>query len=223
MKNSWRHKNDWAYLLGNQITLLKKMLATIQRTSSQSHSTQASGGRFELPPDDHSHNSSDEEDDNEPSFLWKRSNTPAQVRAQRRQPNRKPYFVYLMACTIPSKRVRRMFTHIGKSREPIRKVLRHNEGRVNSHKRSTRSNAPHWRLEMWDGPFMSRTQARVVQKKWSLNTKGINPRIERGMKIARQHNVCCYTPRASLDGKLKSVLAPTVSITESATTHDDEL
>lgn len=167
----------------------------------------------QVVPEDHSHCSTDEEDDDEPTFLWQHSsNTPLQKKKEKR-----PYFVYLMACTIPSKKVRRMFTHIGKSREPLQKVLRHNEGKVNSHKRSTRSNAPHWRLEMWDGPFESRTQARAVQKLWSLNTKGIKPRIERGVALAQQHNVYCYTPRASLDGKQITILESAITASTTAT------
>ena len=191
------------------------MLATLPRQCTYSYSRNSNSSHLELPPNDHSHSSSDEEDDEEPSFLWQRSNTPLQAAAQRfqkkQQQKRRPYFVYLMACTIPSKKVRRMFTHIGKSREPLRKVLRHNEGKVNSHKRSTRSNAPHWRLEMWDGPFQSRTQARSVQKMWSLNTKGIKPRIERGVKLAEQHKVFCYTPRASLNRKIITILDSAVT------------
>jgi hypothetical protein len=103
-----------------------------------------------------------------------------------------------MACSIPSTKMRRMFTHIGKSREPVRKVLRHNEGMVTSHKRSTRSSAPHWRLEEWVGPFATRRDARLFQTSWFRNTKGVKTRMERGIQLANEYNVICYTPRAAL-------------------------
>jgi len=117
----------------------------------------------------------------------------------------KPYFVYLMAASASlrlgddkNSKVRRMSTHIGKSREPVRKVLRHNEGLVNSYKRSTRSCAPNWRLEEWIGPFQTRHAAREFQKSWFKNTKGVKTRVERGVQLASEHKVICYTPRATL-------------------------
>jgi len=111
----------------------------------------------------------------------------------------RPYFVYLMAC--PSELAvssKRMFTHIGKSRDPVGKVQKHNQGFVNSHKRSTRANAPHWKIEEWVGPFRTREDARDFQKLWFCKTKGVKTRAQRGAQLATEHNVVCYTTRSIL-------------------------
>lgn len=125
-------------------------------------------------------------------------------------PPRKPYFVYLMACTAPqpkteARSARRVMTHIGKSREPVRKVLRHNEGVVNQHKRNTRTTPMRWQLEEWVGPFPSRKYARDFQRSWFSKTKGAKTRIEKGLQLAKEHKVVCYTPRA-LEVRARSML-----------------
>lgn len=129
------------------------------------------------------------------------SSTGEDKNGVKQKPKPRLYYVYLMACSVvmPDGQ-RRNHTHIGKSRNAVRKVRLHNEGRVNSGKRSTRTSAPYWRLEQWVGPFESRNEARDFQRLWFRNTKGIKLRIEKGVELARAHSLRCYTPRALLGG-----------------------
>lgn len=119
---------------------------------------------------------------------------------------RDPYFVYLMVAAEKNERaVRRVFTHIGKSRTPVFKVLRHNEGRVNTFRQATRKNAPNWRLEEWVGPFNTREKARAFQRLWFTRARpsktgstaevATATRAGVGVKLAIEHQVAFYTPR----------------------------
>lgn len=154
--------------------------------------------------DKQKHGGGSEEDDADDDNFWQSDadddDDETEPQQQQQLKRCKPYYVYLMACSVPTSvsAAKRNFTHIGMSREPIHKVVRHNEGRVNSGKRSTRTSAPHWRLEELIGPFDTRNQARRFQRRWFRNTKGVKLRLERGVELARVHNRVCYTPRAPL-------------------------
>jgi len=61
------------------------------------------------------------------------------------------------------------YVHVGKSRHPIRKVIRHNNQLVRF---ATVRQAVHvplssWRLEDWFGPFWCRERARAFQRLWT--------------------------------------------------------
>ena len=60
----------------------------------------------------------------------------------------------------------RMYTHVGKSRQPIQKVLRHNQKTVRhvTNKKLMSRVASNWRLEDWIGPFRTRNCARTFQR-----------------------------------------------------------
>lgn len=138
---------------------------------------------------------------------------------------RKPYFVYRMAATdatpvIPrtkakvgkttesdARKISKIVTHIGKSRAPVFKVLRHNEGRVKTPNAPTKRLAPKWRLEEWIGPFATRRAAREIQQLWFKNSRSVRwtqasaTIVDAGPKLAEENRVLCYTPRANICNK----------------------
>jgi hypothetical protein len=121
-----------------------------------------------------------------------------------------PYYVYMMSCTKKSannpnsssskQRVLNQ-THIGKSRDPIYKVLRHNEGRVNGAKRTVKKSSPNWCLTQWIGPFQGRGVARQFQKLWFRHAPGTKLRVQRGLQLAAENAVPCYTPSHAAQAK----------------------
>jgi len=80
----------------------------------------------------------------------------------------------------------KLYMHVGKSREPIRKVLRHNRSSirlVTNRKLMTRVQG-NWRLEEWFGPFSTRAKARTFQRQWtmSIRKKQSPPKVACGAK-----------------------------------------
>ena len=67
----------------------------------------------------------------------------------------------------------KIYTHVGKSRQPIKKVLRHNRQSVRhvTNKKLMSRVARNWRLEEWFGPFHTRENARTFQRTWCMHIR----------------------------------------------------
>jgi len=92
----------------------------------------------------------------------------------------------------------RMYTHVGKSRQPIQKVLRHNQKTVRhvTNKKLMSRVASNWRLEDWIGPFRTRNCARTFQRLWCTQ-------LRRGLPPPPPHayNATHYSARAPISAQ----------------------
>jgi len=67
-------------------------------------------------------------------------------------------------------------THVGKSRNPIRKVYNHNRGTLDS--KSTRAGAPNWTIVTYIGPFESKDDSFQFLEMWRRKRRGLRRRLE---------------------------------------------
>jgi hypothetical protein len=97
-------------------------------------------------------------------------------------------FCYLMINLLPNQKIN---TYIGESGHPFQSVIDHNEGRARASK-STKSAAPHWKLEMIVGEFADQPSAVTFANSWRANSRGIVSRRKRGHALAKLHGKTRY-------------------------------
>jgi hypothetical protein len=82
-------------------------------------------------------------------------------------------------------------TYVFVSPAPVTTTILHNQGRVAT--RDTRHVAPYWRLLVVTGPFVSLPEAYRCARAWVERTRGYSSKKRRGIELARQFGVACYT------------------------------
>ena len=96
-----------------------------------------------------------------------------------------PFFSFMMVNFMANQKIN---TFIGECYDPFSKVVYHNEGRAGTSK-TTRSAAPHWKLNMIIGEFRTEKEAQDFSKDWRVKSRGILSRRGRGKDLARTSNV----------------------------------
>lgn len=91
---------------------------------------------------------------------------------------------YLLANYDPSQKIN---THIGSSRDPFEKRDWYNKIAAAS-KRTSRKPKPFWKLLLIIGPFHDKEKAKNFKKLWKKMSRGIEPRRERGIELAKWYN-----------------------------------
>jgi len=94
-------------------------------------------------------------------------------------PKNAPYFVYLMCAPVPNPisgilKTGKLQTHVGKGRNPIRKIWQHNKGTLDS--KSTRAGAPNWELVCFIGPFPSKKDCLWFFNLWRKSRRNLQRR-----------------------------------------------
>ncbi len=83
-------------------------------------------------------------------------------------------------------------THVGRSRNPIRKVHLHNTKSLQT--KSTRAAAGLWKLELMCGPLKSRLDGMTVKNLWK-RSRGVKSRRQRGISLALEWGLKCWDTR----------------------------
>ena len=96
-------------------------------------------------------------------------------------------FCYLLINLLPNQKIN---TFIGESGNPFESVRDHNDPRKRASK-STKSAAPHWKLEMIVGEFGDQPSAVTFASSWA-NSRGIRSRRKRGHALAKLHGKTRY-------------------------------
>lgn len=82
-------------------------------------------------------------------------------------------------------------THVGMSRNPVKKVEKHNEKKLKGSK-STKAAAGSWELNAIVGPFKEKLDAKGFKIEWNLHSRGIDSRRNRGMQLCIANNLDWY-------------------------------
>lgn len=100
--------------------------------------------------------------------------------------------------------------HVGHSTNPALDVYLHNHLKTND--RTTSAAAPHWRLDMVMGPFLSHEQATECSKEWVNNTRGMDSKRKRALLLSRMYGVPLYSasakPKVPVKEYLRKVAPP---------------
>lgn len=107
------------------------------------------------------------------------------------------WFCYLMINFYPNTKTH---THVGKSREPVKKVKEYNKGTIKN-ARQTNTATGYWELEMIIGVFDKKADAIEFRDLWKSNSRGIKSRRQRGIDLAIKHKKTCWDKRMDEEDK----------------------
>lgn len=100
-----------------------------------------------------------------------------------------PSWLYMMVNFLHNQKIN---TWIDNSENPIDAVRKHNEKKINNAK-STKSAAPFWKLTLIIGPFFDDEERNELQKLWNTKSRGIIPRRNKGVELAKKNNKECFS------------------------------
>lgn len=104
----------------------------------------------------------------------------------------KPFFCWLLT-TKKLIEKQKINTLIGTSQNPYHSWKHYNSSEYNNKK--TKFAIGKWKLSMIIGPFTTQTEADDFSDIWKRESRGKNPRLEKGIELAKLHEKQCFDKR----------------------------